>query len=342
MPPDIREVRFDGTPRQRGRRRGKRLRNTLTIPETGDINDRFVDACVERVRRAYPPALEEFEGILETSGFGRRRFRAYHFARTESRVGCTMFGVPAGLTPPGTDAVVGHNYDWATADLKWCELHRYHNPEARDRLAYTHHWAGLADVLNDAGLYVGISSLPAAPVRSPGVQWNLAVDMVSERCSTVSGAAEALASIRHLRPMSYLLADAGGNVGIVEALPKRVRFRTAKWAPVAAANLRRAGKLLADHSGDGPPGPPENPVDHDVDSERRSARRVERVLELLADNQADQGAAEDVLSDHSAPICRHREPDWGTIWSAVCLPDEGRLCIAPGPPCRHTYRDYRL
>ena len=111
MPCDIREIRFEGTPRERGRRRGRRLRKTLTIPEVEGLPEDFVDACVERVRRAYPAAIEEFEGILETADFDRRRFRRYYFARLENRVGCSMFALPSGLATPGTGAVAGHNYD---------------------------------------------------------------------------------------------------------------------------------------------------------------------------------------------------------------------------------------
>jgi len=347
MASDIREVRFDGPPRRRGRQRGRRLRQTLSIPDIGPLDDDFVDACMEHVRAAYPAAIEEFEGILETSGFDRRRFRRYHFARVESRVGCTMFGLPSDLTPPGAGAIAGHNYDWATADLKWCELHRYRSPHARDRLAYTHHWAGDADVLNEAGLFIAISSLPPAPVQTPGMQWNLTVDMVSELCDTVDEAAEKLASVRHLRPMSYLLADASGDATVVEALPGEVNIREAGAGPVAAANVRRFGRALRDGTNTPPRGVLEQPINpgadsHDPDSERRSRRRVRRVLELLDEGPMDPEAAGRALADHQAPVCRHHDPGWGTIWSAICLPARRRLRIAPGPPCRTGYRTFDL
>ena len=347
MPRDIREVRFDGTFRERGLQRGRRLRETLTIPEVGPVDEDFVDACAQQVQQAYPPALEEFEAILEASDFDRARFRAYYFARLESRVGCTMVALPSDSTPPGTGAVVGHNYDWATADRKWCELHRYRNPDGRRRLAYTHHWAGEADVLNDAGLFVCISALPPAPVRAPGMQWNLAVDMVSECCETVEEAVEKLASVRHLRPMSYMLADAGGDAAIVEALPGEVRCRRADDAPIAAANVRRGGELLKDWTGPLPPGSLDSQLSpgadlHDPESEEWSVRRVERVLELPDDGTADLSAVESALSDHESPVCRHRNPRWGTIWSAVCLPHVRTLHIAAGAPCRTPYRRFAL
>ncbi len=347
MASDIRDVRFDGPPRERGRQRGRRLRDTLSIPDIGPLDENFVDACVEHVREAYPAAIEEFEGMLETSGFDRRRFRRYHFARMKSRVGCTMFGLSSELTPPGAGAIVGHNYDWATADLKWCELHRYRNPDARERLAYTHHWAGDADVLNDAGLFIAISSLPPAPVQCPGMQWNLAVDMVSELCTTLEEAAGKLASVRHLRPMSYLLADASGGAAVVEALPGEVRIRRAEDAPVAAANVRRSGQTLRDWTGQPPRGSLKHPINpgadsHDPDSERRSRRRVRRVLQMLDRDPMDREAARLALTDHEAPVCRHRDPDWGTIWSAICQPARRRLRIAPGPPCRAEYRAWDL
>jgi len=349
----IREVEFAGTPFERGVQRGLMLRDTLLVPSLDGITPSFARACLEAAQAAYPPAVEEFEGILEGGGFDRAAMRAYYFARLESQVGCTMFAV-SGPAGGAREPIVGRNYDWATADLKWCRLERY--VTAPRRIGYSHHWAGCADLLSEAGLYVAIASLPPEPVRAPGVQWNIVTEMVSETCSTVAEAAEACARVRHLRPMSYLLADAHGDVGLVEATPREVRFR--EGAPlggvckvVIAANAPQGGDLVRAWDDGAAARSEELPPHYRGGAAERAEQRIARVQQCLeALPQQERPGADDIaaiLKDHHAPICAgdHADPDgapWSTIWSGLCEPSRGTFRIAPGLPCRHAYQEFRI
>jgi len=343
------------------------LRGTFVPPLVEGITAGFAAACVEAAAEAFPPAVEEFEGMLRGGGFDRERLLPYYFARLESGLGgCTMFAVPPALRDEGAGPVVGRNYDWAVADLRWCELRRFEQTGGQRRIGYTHHWAGCADILSEAGLYVAIASLPPVDVRAPGVQWNIVVDMVSECCATVDEAARRCAGVRHLRSMSYLLADARGGVGIVEATPETVRFRGPKRdAPdddspagqdgiVLAANVALGGCLMKDWTATEPACVLPVPIRLASPEYRRSpptraVRRVERARELLeaAAPRISLRDVERVLRDHRAPICTgdHSQPDGGragTIWSGVSLPARGEFMIAPGLPCRHSYQRFRL
>jgi hypothetical protein len=318
----------------------------------------FVRACRDAAESFYPPVGEEFVGIVEGGGFGRERMMAYYYARLESLLGCTMVGVSRErATCEG--AVVGRNYDWATQDLRWCELHRYRAPDALARLGYTHHWAGCTDVLNEAGLYCAIASLPPQPLRGPGVQWNVIVEMVTETCSTVDEAVAACARPDHLRPMSYLLADAAGDVAVVEATPAEVCVRRPQDGLVLVANAIQGGRVLARVSEREAfyEAPGQVPLPHSYDGgEDRAMRRVRRAMELLAG--VDPVSEEDlvaVLTDHEAPICTGRHEDgpevgdevptavpWSTIWSGLCRPARRSFRIAPGQPCRKEYVEFNL
>jgi len=346
----IREAVFTGTHFERGLERGRRLKETLSIPEPPDLSEGFVEGCRAAAEALHPPALEEFEGLLRGGGFDRRAMAAYYFARLESRLGgCTMFAVAEPHRDAGRGPIVGRNYDWAVADLRWCELQRCLPADGLRRIGYTHNWAGCADVLNEAGLYVAIASLPPEPVLAPGVQWSILVETISETCAGVDEAVCACARVRHLRPMSYLLADARGEVAVVEATPREVRVRWPEGGIVVAANVPQGGEVVAQS----PPGEGQGVLaaaaEYSPDSVARAERRVEVASGML--REAAPAVSEEtvrrVLTDHTAPVCTgdHGQPDggtWATIWSGVCMPAEGDFCIAPGLPCRFDYRCFRI
>ena len=351
----IRVMTFRGGHYERGLQQGKRLRDTFTVPDTAGIDCEFARDCRNAVCEAYPPAIEQFEGMLDGGGFDRDALMLYYFGRLEARVGgCTMFGVSPQMREWGKGPITGRNYDWAVEDLRWCELHRYVSTGARDRIGYTHHWAGCADVLNESGLYVGIASLPPEPVRCAGVQWNIVVDLMSESCENTQDAVSACAAVRHLRPMSYLLADAQGDVAVVEATAELVRVRLPSEGFVTAANARQGGVALRDWSAEQTglalPEPAEVTANsYQGDASCRAGRRIARAQRLLKDGcpTISESAVKAVLTDHEAPICTgdHSHPDgapWGTIWSGMCLPAERELRIAPGLPCRHAFQTFTL
>jgi hypothetical protein len=266
-----------------------------------------------------------------------------------------MFAVEPDLCEkPERGPLVGRNYDWATSDLRWCELHRIVPRHEPRRIGYTHHWAGNADVLTRRGLYVAIASLPPEEVHAPGVQWSIVVEMLAATCSTVREAAEACAAVRHLRPMSYLLADSRGHIGVVEATPDQVRLRRPEAGIVTAANIPQGGKTLRQWEKGKVPGSLTEsvrpvPPNYRGDALQRAQRRAERAEALLR-RSAPSIAFSDVrriLQDHEAPICTgdHSDPDgapWGTIWSGICRPATGDFNIAPGLPCRHPYREFEV
>ena len=343
----IREVSFRGTHYERGLQRGERLRETLVLPEDAALPRWFVDGCEEAAAELYPAVLEEFAGLVEGGGFDRKKARAYYFARLESRLGgCTMFAVGESRRAGGRGPLVGRNYDWATADLRWCELHRCNPAEGLRRIGYTHHWAGCPDVLNEAGLYLAIASLPAEPVRAPGAQWSILVECIAETCRTVSEAVDVCAGARHLRPMSYLLADPE-EAAVVEATPSAVRVRRPQEGMVCAANVALGGDTVAEYAADEDApafGPRPPTTEHSV---RAARARVARATEMLA-AASPRVASEDtrrILSDHEARICTgdHARADggeWATIWSGICAPAEDHFRIALGLPCRSEYRPF--
>ncbi len=348
--PEIPEVCFPADHYERGLLRGRMLRATLHVPHSPHLPRSFVTGCRRAACDLHPPVLQEFTGLLEAGGFERERMEAYYFARLEARLGgCTMFGLEPGAHAAGRGPLIGRNYDWAVADLRWCRLHRFARGESPARLGYTHHWAGCPDVLNEHGLYLAIASLPAVAVSVPGVQWSVLVEMISETCRLVDEAVAVCARVQHLRPMSYLFADAEGGLAVVEATPAAVRVRRPGGGLIVAANHPQGGRELGRASHGGQCTVLEQPCDRGSaargKAHRRSLRRVQRVAEMIGHGHEAVTAERvaEVLRDHEAPVCtgNHGSRDggrWATIWSGICRPAQDDFRIAPGLPCRHDYQ----
>ncbi len=369
----IRELTFTGSHFERGLQRGEMLRESFAAPPVRGVTAEFVRACFDLTARVYPPAVEEFEGIVRGGGFGREAMMAYYFGRLESQLGgCTMVavaqerrgagsvrreGAPTGAHPNKSaprGPLVGRNYDWAISDLRWCALHRLEAPDAPRRIGYTHHWAGYPDCLNERGLYVAIASLPPAAVRAPGLQWSVLVDMISETCASADEGADLCARVRHLRSITYLLADGEGGMCAVEATPGEVRCRRPSEGVLVVTNAPQGGRPAAKREPEPPGGVPHPDVElyspgrraRAIERSGRRQRRAEELLEAAGDGISREGLAA-LLADHAAPtcICPESRPDggrWGTIWSGLCEPAEGEFLIAPGPPCSHPYEPFSL
>jgi hypothetical protein len=300
------------------------IRDSLRPPAATPEQVEFALACLELLRDVYHPLVGEIDGMLETSGLARDDLLAYYFARHTPLSACTAFA----LLPPITReeiTLVGRNYDWDASDRVWCEARDVIPESGLETLAYTHHWVGGPDAMNDVGLFVAISSLgPPEPVTGPGLQWNLIVDVVTYTCATVEEAVEVITGVPHLRPLCYLLADAEGEAAVVEARPSGTQVRRPEGDVLIATNCVVAGQ-----------------VDTEVE-----CRRYQRVAELVSESPGtlDVGNVKRILSDHEAMICRgdHGKTEaeraaageFQTLWSVIAVPQIAAFMVAPGLPCR--------
>ena len=299
----------------------------LPMPKVEEADIAFARACQQAVADLCPPLIDLYAGFLEGGGWDEETFLVYYFARRQGMLrGCTNLAVLPVATLEG-ETLIGRNYDWAYSDLEFCESRAIVVEGRLPFVSYTHHWIGHPDCLNQAGLFVAISSLPAYTADRPGIQWNLLVDAIAMTCRTVQEAVELLSSVEHLRAMTYLLADAS-DAAAVDATAEGVVVREPEDGIVIATNH-------AVGSSDG--------TDRTKHSVARYDRARERLLECTPDIEEDD--IKGVLTD---PVCTIRDgkrflheldhvplaakEDWGTIWSTIGRPLQGRLKIAEGHP----------
>lgn len=327
----IRLIRFAGSPREIGLERARRL-DRLPLPDVDDGDLRFAEACRDAACTLNPDLDELYQGFRDGGGWQERRFLFYFFARRQGLLrGCTNFAVCPASTADG-ETLVGRNYDWAYSDLPYCEARAVDTEGRLAFVSYTHHWVGHPDCLNEAGLFVAISSLPAEPPQGPGVQWNLLVDTVATRCATVEEAVSTLTGVTHLRSITYLLADPR-TAAAVEATPRGVTVRAQEKGIVIATN-----HALGHRDG--------------TDRTRHSLARYGRAHDRLSE-AAPNVTAEDAIGVLRDPVCTIREgkrflheldhvplaaeENWGTIWSTVCRPASKDMRVAPGHPDDEPY-----
>ena len=322
----IEPVFYEGSARNTSAKRAQQLTSLpMPVPVSDDLQ--FAKACQRAAMEVFPQAGEMFEGFLEGGGWEVDAFFFYFFARKQGLLrGCTNFAVLPSATLDG-ETLAGRNYDWAYSDLPYCESRVVAVDGALKFVSYTHHWIGHPDCLNEAGLFVAISSLPAIETSQPGVQWNILVDAVASTCRTVSEAVALLSRVKHLRAITYLIADAD-DASAVEAGPKGIKVREPKDGIVIATNH----------------------VVGESDSSDRSLHSTARYVR--ADSRLSAKAPGIVESDITSllrdPVCAIRDgkrflhpldhvplaasENWGTIWSTVCRPARGEIKVAEGHP----------
>jgi len=163
----------------------------------------------------------------------------------------------------------------------------------------------------------------------PGVPYHLIPRVVLERCRTAREAVAQIVEIPHLFPFNYLVADAG-EMFAVEAYPGQVRVRLPARNVLIVTNYFQLPEMRPLHG-------------------RRDLRaQIERVQWLearIANEEATDPEeawtwAQDVLHNHSVPICHHR-PTQATLWSLVADLTEWRIAYCLGAPCRNEFREYR-
>jgi predicted choloylglycine hydrolase len=328
---------LEGSYYEIGLRMGATL-GALEVPEANEETVALALACEALVADTYPAILDKVEGMIDGGGLNGRDFKALFYARDFSpQVGCTNLAVLPSHTVDNS-LVVGVNYDWYYYAKEWRELRTVRPKGARASLRVTHHWAGSTGGMNEAGLGVYLSVLPRESSVGPGLAWHLIVDILLDDCRDVEEAKDFVTSVPHLSAFNYLIVDADGAAVVAESLPGGVTMREAE-----------NGFLLATNHLPGRETPEENLSPNDRRRQQRSIGRYAKATKVLSEtgNSVDEAGIKSLLRDHEAPICRgnHNPPPdavafddvFGTIWSLVAKPQERRMQVAWGHPCRSEY-----
>lgn len=323
------ELTLQGTPAEMGRTHGALLRNLPPLPM--DPRWATIASASEACCREYVPEyIVETEALAEAAGQERDGFVAFTLCASLGQTipSCSVVAVLPERSATGR-LLVGRNYDFDFG-ISWEGATTYRTlPSA----GYAHVgncdiWVGREDGLNEAGLFVGMSAT-FLPGVQPGLPFWFIVRGALERCATVDEARAWIESVPHAQSRNYMLAD-GESALVVEATIDGCYVRDAENGVLAMTNHPVHHALAGRQSAGG-------------DSARRYAR-----LRALDQGTVSVADLEATLNDRASGLCaweKWEKSTYGTIWSVVALPGEGRFALAHGTEENHgtmVYHDLSL
>lgn len=294
----------------------------IPLPEMTQSQAEFGAQCYQDVQHFYPELMAEFEGFAagwrwETAQLGAFVSGLGVFDMTGK---CSAF---ASRTP---DAVIfGRNYDLLYKLRKTTESCLI---APQDKLAYVSQldvFIGRCDGVNETGLAIAMSFVNGTKIQ-PGITFHLIIRKVLETCSTVAAAIAVIQSTKVACANNFLVADAAGNMAVVESAPQQseVRYPAANENFLCITNQFQHPSMQAfDQGGIG---------------WCQSAERYQHLCDRLSQcPQIDVETAKEILS--TTPVCLDlRREQFGTLWSVVANLKTLTMARAEGKPKPTSYR----
>ena len=252
---------------------------------------------------------------------------------------CTAFGA----TGPGTRTgapIIGQNWDWSSSLYPWSSLLRLRMDGSPATLTYGYPglWAGAG--INEHGVSLAWTSSGCFPRVEPKVgipSYALIAGILA--CRNCQDALALLRRTMNAGCFIFLIADAGGEVWVIEGLPGKIEAEQCRDV-VSRANHYECA-LSCQRSAQKLPR---------ASARKNSRARARRMAELLdeATGRVGPRSAEAFLRDHGVRpglnICQHQAEGRSalTLDSLYMLPASRELRIARGVPCRHRFKSYRV
>ena len=271
-----------------------------------------------------------------TTSYARDSWRfAAHDAAHEAvpEDGCTVWAV-AGKAALHGEPLLVKNRDYRI-DHQRLQLVARMEPE----LGYAYLCVSSAGVpgvfssgINAAGLAVADTRVHT-PDLGPGLPSYALMMVVLEQQVTVEGALDYLREVPLMGGHTLALADAGGNLGVLEVGHQRQGLIRDRDGILATTNHFVSPALSAQWVED-------EPQRRHGDTLHR--RQIAEARLVAAHGSITPAWAKDLSADPE--VARHAEPDWpfGTVSSAIYLPDKRRLLFRQGPPWMGRYQAYQL
>lgn len=323
------EIELTGDYYEVGRQYGRHLAAGGFSPPPASAEKReFARTCRPHVEEHAPELLAEIEGIADAGGWEQELVEAVPLALTVES-GCSVVAVSGDRTESGA-SLFGRNYDFYRSFARFSELYRTGPAGRYASVGCSDHWTGRHDGVNEAGLAVGHTYVPNRG-EQPGVTFALAARALLDSCGTVADSVAFLERVPHARNTNFLLADATGEIAVVEASPEAVTT-TSRDGFGAATN-----HFLSD------PMCEYEPTDADrADSEARLGNLGRWEAETAS---VTVDALQGVMADPADGVCARASGDAEpveTLWSWTAVLDEPRTYLARGRPDEQPYEPVAL
>jgi isopenicillin-N N-acyltransferase-like protein len=313
--------------------------------KTKDIQDRYVPIYLPYLQNYAPEIMEEMKGMADGADVNFHDIMllniTYEISVPSVMGGCTSFAA-MGKATSGGGLISGQNIDHIEPWLEHMILLKMKPEDGPDVMAVTAPGCLTLAGINSAGISINMNLLRNSTSLEPagGVPTHVILRKLF-MSNTLGEVIAAIASAEGRCPKNYLLTSTGEGILDIETtttdmdiqFPEREmlthanyfkaeRFRSTDLAPslVPDAYIRsnRLFRLMEEHYGD---------------------ISVEVMKRLLQDH-----------SNYPNSICRHRDANapfpyariMKTLISIINVPEEKKVYIAVGNPCKNEYIEYKM
>lgn len=209
-------VTLRGTHYEIGKQYGRLLkRQGIQFPRLEDAAIQFATRVEQKIEPIVPELIDEIQGIADGSRLDYEIVRTYALTLGRSP-NCTVFAITSQYTSDRS-TIFARNYD-ATPAFQAFTLYRTY-----PKKYYAHMGCcfdllvGREDGLNEAGVAIAVAGVYGIYTNAPGVWDHIPVRAVLDHCSSVNEAVTLLLKFPHFWTKNFLVADAQGNIAIIEA-----------------------------------------------------------------------------------------------------------------------------
>jgi hypothetical protein len=299
----------------------------------------YAERCSKVLGEWEKPVFEFAQGMAEGSGKSLQEIVLLLLHEEIGHVhNCTAIGATRKGTVDGS-AVIAQNWDWSGSLYPWSSLLRLHTDSMPATLTYTFPGLWASAGMNEHGLSLVWTSSGCYPDVPPDVgipTYALIAGILTRR--TCREAITLLQNTRNAGAFIFFLADAIGDVCVIEGVPGKVHLVDCIDV-ITRANHFESEEMCQLSNQDVPPKLSPNSVSRatrmrDLAKTHRGQINGELVATFLTDHGVEPGLN----------ICQH--PSAGnsvlTLDSFYLLPAKRAIWIARGVPCRHLYEKYTV
>ncbi|MEM7734866.1 MAG: C45 family peptidase [Deinococcota bacterium] len=297
------------------------------LPQVDEQYRSFITSSEAVVNEVYPEICQEVRGFAEGCEADYLELMGFLLTIGVSQPAphCSCF---AAQTDSGV--IFGRNHDYFKQTKAFTESSLIVPDGFHAFVGQGDTFVGREDGVNVRGLAVGYTFVYSQAVQ-PGINFLLVIRGLLERCQTVSEAITWLESLPLSTTQNFVLADASGDMAVVEATPGQIVVRRPEEGTsfvVATNNFQTPSMRSRQHNEDR--------------NWYQAETRYDGICQVLA-GQADNLTltdAQDVLAGKYGFVCQYNpRGDFDTLWSVVANLDTLELTRAEGNPKRTRYKE---
>lgn len=306
---------------------GKIICNQPTF-KINEERKQFAKQCLPLYERYYPEILAEIKGLADGQCGNYEDFCTFIFSmycfRFEQHCTCIAYH-EKGKT------LLARNSDFLVSLEKLYMNCLYQLDKGYTFQANTTAFIEMEDGINEYGLAIGLTFVYPKAIQ-PGLQAGILVRYVLEKCKNVKEAIQALKELPIASSQVFTLADAYGDIAVVECNCHHTEVINAPQGYIAAANVFHSERL--------------HPFHQDRIDNWRADERYQVANEALKQHKGSYNLlfVKALLSGEYGFMCQYdRTKNADTVWSVIYDITNQAIYRAEGNPRRKKYkRDMRM